>query len=1076
MYGQGCEIYCEISNGEIKGTRQILFGSSVALRNATNVEIEVLIEEPETQSSDCQDEVIQVAPGALAYVGMRFTQPASRSTLRVRSVVFGEESQWSNELNFHRSLQNNRTYRRDLVCTYEDEAKASFCVSAAMVQNDFNLRTIRFHPKLVIENLLPVALDYRFIERSGGRIMAMADESVGKLCGIMIDEKGDLLANEMSADSHHMESFVEWRLQVKIGDHENWSENVSISEGLNLVSVFDEAEEPLEVVIFGKLENQASLRISVSCPYWIVNKTEDELHTRPGAVGPRLGLTRRQAEERRRLQEQVKKLYPDHMAPFSCDRSRFSVHVPGFDWSPGIRLNAVGTTDFHLEVSNAGEQCGEQQMLVNGDLELGSQGFTGKKGCHVGVSIQRGSGPLAGTKIFTFTPFFRIDNQTGEDLIIRQRYQDRHILLRADMHALAFEWSDTRSSRRVQVKFAEDDWNWSGGIDIQGYIGEFFVPLSLRRHRNATKMRTRDYIIRCEVKNTEQSTHEAMRMIVFYKEDLKFPPYLILNACQQDLCLRQLETDRVVVVQAGLVRPYACEEPFLPHLIECWIDGAETASLRLIADQVVDIDVTNTTTAVASVFSRKALRVSVDCSGPVTRVRVEVIQSSNNKSELPAPLIRPYPISSVDDDLYMRAPDKESRTRMRHIKRRILIGAKDLALEGGGYVQKKGREMISGFKIAPIGHANERDSENDRILLSLGARLESVRVSLIGVVDTPAQQTGDETHNALDDTAVMQSGRREILLLVLDKVRIKVETDDTQQRAELCVRYLQVDNQSHKNKFPVLLSIATEDENHDCVVVHVDRAEFNDRIEYFDYAAVQISDLMHIQLEEEWILSTATFLKSWQERVFNPTGGAAALETQQGAQSGLSVLFGMRGDENTELPQRKNLYFDILRLEPVRIRLDVSTNSGDDDNMLSLPDMNNLRMRFNEMQLKSPYGSADHIVKDLLQSYRRQFLRKLYKVVGSVLPQEGFIVNFGRGLYECVHMPILMARRDLELFREGHYLQAVAGMGCGPRCCRTFASLVHSVDRSTTCLSPNHLVGYVQACPRAHPRCHQTPQ
>jgi hypothetical protein len=1081
------EIYCEVSNGEIKGTRKILFGSPVAVRNATSAIIEVLIEEPQSLAMAERDyEVIQVAPGGLAYVAMRFTRPNSQSKLQIRTTdEYGETSPWSNELNFRRSLHTGRTHREDLVCTYADKHTASFCVSAAIVQNAYHLRTIRLHPKFVLENLLPVSLDYQFIDRNTGRVMATADDDeVGKLVFIMLDEKGEMLANEMSERSFHMESFTEWRLQVKIGDHTQWSEEIQIEEGTQRVDVFDEAEESLQVVFTGKLESQASLRVSVSCPYWIVNKTEDELHTRPW-VGPRLGLTRKQKEERRRLQSQIKQLYPDHMVPFSCERGKFSVHVPSFEWSLGIRLNAVGTTDFHLakDLASYVQLVPEDASTV--ELELGhglretvDAGDGRHGGCHLGVSIQRGSGPLAGTKIFTFTPFFRFDNQTGEDLYIRQRFQERQILLRADMHAMAFEWSDTRSSRRVQVRFAEDDWDWSGGIDIQGHIGEFFIPLTLRRHRHATKYKTRDYIVRGEIKNTEQSTHEAMRMVVFYKEDLKFPPYLMLNACQEDLCIRQLGTDRVVVVQTGLVRPYAFDEPFAPHMIECWIEGDESASLRLIGEQSVDIDVTNVTTASASALSRKMLRVSVDCSGPVTRVRVDVRNQMDER--LVGPLMRslsttatiPSPNwdsmskregersarSMIDDSPdrkssagplapgplgdYMRAPagpltGKETST-MRDIRRRmdgLMVGVKDLALEGGGYVSKKGKEIISGFKIAPIAHASGTDLD-DRIVLNLGVRFNSVRVSLIGVVETTTQPA---ELDSIADIRQMQSGRSEILLLALDKVRIKVETDDTQQRAELCVGYLQVDNQSHKNKYPVLLSITPDKETDDCVVIHVDRAEFNDRIQYFDYAAVQISDLMHIQIEEQWVVSTASFLNRWKERVMGSGNSEKNAEKAQmdssvdpEGPSGLSVFFGMRGEQTSELPQRKNLYFDILRLEPVHILLDVSTNSGDDNLMLGLPDMNNLRMRFNELQLKSPYGSADSILRELLQNYRRQFLRKLYKVVGSVLKNGvvyTFLSSILRGLYEVVHLPVINARQDLELLRKLHLIRYVRAMG-----------------------------------------------
>ena len=43
-------------------------------------------------------------------------------------------------------------------------------------------------------------------------------------------------------------------------------------------------------------------------------------------------------------------------------------------------------------------------------------------------------------------------------------------------------------------------------------------------------------------------------------------------------------------------------------------------------------------------------------------------------------------------------------------------------------------------------------------------------------------------------------------LVVLDEVRLKAVTNDHQQKAELAVRYAQVDNQSHKTRFPVLLA------------------------------------------------------------------------------------------------------------------------------------------------------------------------------------------------------------------------------------------------------------------------------
>eukprot|EP01043_Picozoa_sp_COSAG02_P116689 COSAG02_NODE_53128_length_303_cov_1.519608_1_plen_86_part_01 len=77
---------------------------------------------------------------------------------------------------------------------------------------------------------------------------------------------------------------------------------------------------------------------------------------------------------------------------------------------------------------------------------------------------------------------------------------------------------------------------------------------------------------------------------------------------------------------------------------------------------------------------------------------------------------------------------------------------------------------------------------------------------------------------AYSTSAASETVRSEILLVVLDDVRTKIVTNDGQHQAELAVRYAQVDNQSHKTKFPVLLSIAAEENGQDCMTIHVDRS------------------------------------------------------------------------------------------------------------------------------------------------------------------------------------------------------------------------------------------------------------
>eukprot|EP01043_Picozoa_sp_COSAG02_P070963 COSAG02_NODE_12779_length_1496_cov_1.065140_1_plen_498_part_11 len=483
------------------------------------------------------------------------------------------------------------------------------------------------YPKLVINNLLPAPVDYRFVDSTRTQVMEISDETNTKLSGIMIDSNGNVEPNDSCTAYLHIESFRDWLFQIKIGDHEEWSGGVSVKPGAQRVFVLnDDSTEPLEVVIYGSMSNHASMELSISCPYWIINNTEDELMTRPYLNS----LARKQKARRRRIEEKITRLYQDYISPFSCETKQFSVRVRGFDWSHGISLQTVGTTDFYLATAADDADASHDDMASplgllddpnssdygDGDVEAGRGGghyagghdldvplFTSKRGCQLGVNITTGSGPLSQTKIFTFTPFFRMYNQTGEDLLVRQRYsRDEDIMdLRADMHGQAFQWSDMRATKRVQIKFAgSDEWAWSGGIDIANHTGEFFVPLSKIRDRKATKMRTLDYIIRGEVKNTEQGSTHSMRLVVFNKEDEKFPPYLLLNACSESVNVRQVGTNRIVVVQPGIVRPYACEEPFSAHRIEFWageLGHASSLSLRLMDEQAINVRATQIVTA-----------------------------------------------------------------------------------------------------------------------------------------------------------------------------------------------------------------------------------------------------------------------------------------------------------------------------------------------------------------------------------------------------------------------------------------------------------------------------------------------
>ena len=166
----------------------------------------------------------------------------------------------------------------------------------------------------------------------------------------------------------------------------------------------------------------------------------------------------------------------------------------------------------------------------------------------------------------------------------------------------------------------------------------------------------------------------------------------------------------------------------------------------------------------------------------------------------------------------------------------VLNRGKDFLMDHTEVVREKGRRLLhkvdrfNVFKEArglvnPLDDGAGWKSSERHESVTVGVRFSSVRISFIGIMEDQAEE---EIGNWLISSATVVDGnsssgvprgetkpRSEICLVSLDGVGVKAIVGEEEQRAELCIRYIQVDNQEHSTTLPVMLTVeAREDSAH----------------------------------------------------------------------------------------------------------------------------------------------------------------------------------------------------------------------------------------------------------------------
>ncbi|XP_047441039.1 vacuolar protein sorting-associated protein 13D isoform X3 [Mugil cephalus] len=305
------------------------------------------------------------------------------------------------------------------------------------------------------------------------------------------------------------------------------------------------------------LRAQGALKILISAPYWLTNKTGLPLIFRQdnGKVD---AAGQFEEHELARSLSPLLFCYTDKEQPAMCTmRIGKGIHpegVPG--WCQGFSLDG-GSGVRAVKVIQHGNRPG---LIYN-----------------IGISVRKGKGRYRDTHIVTFAPRYLLDNRSKQRLAFAQREFARGkgtsnpegYISTLPGSSVVFHWPRNDYDQLLCVRLMDNPTcTWSGGFEVN-------KPKSF--HVNM-----RDTLGNCFFLRTEITLKGATYQISFTDTDQLPPPFRIDNISEVPIQIWQhgvadirLHTE----VKASSVLDYACDEPTLPPYITLTVKGAGSSEV-----------------------------------------------------------------------------------------------------------------------------------------------------------------------------------------------------------------------------------------------------------------------------------------------------------------------------------------------------------------------------------------------------------------------------------------------------------------------------------------------------------------
>ncbi|KAM6977932.1 LOW QUALITY PROTEIN: intermembrane lipid transfer protein VPS13D [Aplochiton taeniatus] len=305
------------------------------------------------------------------------------------------------------------------------------------------------------------------------------------------------------------------------------------------------------------LRAQGALKILISAPYWLINKTGLPLIFRQDN-GKMDAAGQFEEHELARSLSPLLFCYTDKEQPAMCTmRIGKGIHpdgVPG--WCQGFSLDG-GSGVRAVKVIQTGNRPG---LIYN-----------------IGINVRKGKGRYRDTHIVTFAPRYLLDNRSSHKLAFSQREFARGkgtanpegYISTLPGSSVVFHWPRNDYDQLLCVRLMDTpNCTWSGGFEVN-------KPKSF--HVNM-----RDTLGKCFFLRAEVTLKGATYQISFCDTDQLPPPFRIDNISevpiqfwQHGVADMRLHTE----VKAGCALDFACDEPTLPPYLTLTVKGAGSSDV-----------------------------------------------------------------------------------------------------------------------------------------------------------------------------------------------------------------------------------------------------------------------------------------------------------------------------------------------------------------------------------------------------------------------------------------------------------------------------------------------------------------
>ncbi|XP_034152069.1 vacuolar protein sorting-associated protein 13D isoform X4 [Esox lucius] len=305
------------------------------------------------------------------------------------------------------------------------------------------------------------------------------------------------------------------------------------------------------------LRAQGALKILISAPYWLINKTGLPLIFRQDN-GKTDAAGQFEEHELARSLSPLLFCYTDKEQPAMCTmRIGRGIHpdgVPG--WCQGFSLDG-GSGVRAVKVIQQGNRPG---LIYN-----------------IGINVRKGKGRYIDTHIVTFAPRYLLDNRSTYKLAFSQREFARGkgtanpegYISTLPGSSVVFHWPRNDYDQLLCVRLMDvQNCTWSGGFEVNK-LKSFHVNM-------------RDTLGNCFFLRAEITLKGATYQICFSNTDQLPPPFRIDNISEVPIQFWQhgvadirLHTE----VKAGSVLDFACDEPTLPPYLTLIVKGAGSSEV-----------------------------------------------------------------------------------------------------------------------------------------------------------------------------------------------------------------------------------------------------------------------------------------------------------------------------------------------------------------------------------------------------------------------------------------------------------------------------------------------------------------